>query len=98
MAGSNRIGINVGDVNIDDGDIYGDGVNIAARLEALASPGAICISEDTYRQIRGKLDVAARDMGEQQLKNISQPVRVYAISADNAMTQAPELPDKPGRG
>ena len=66
-----RIGIHVGDVIIDDGDIFGDGVNIAARLEGIAEPGGICISEDAYRQVRGKVDVAFDDMGEQQLKNIA---------------------------
>lgn len=76
-----RIGINLGDVVVDGDDLLGDGVNIAARLETLAEPGAICISEDAYRQIRGKIDIAAQDLGEQQLKNISEPVRVYAVRA-----------------
>jgi adenylate cyclase len=73
-----RIGINVGDILIDEGDIYGDGVNIAARLEALASPGAICLSEDAYNQIKNKLTLTLNvsDMGEQRLKNIAQPIRV----------------------
>src|SRR5262249_47359915 len=64
-----RIGVNVGDVIIDEGDIYGDGVNIAARLEGIADPGRICISEDTYRQIKGKLALNVTDLGDQQLKN-----------------------------
>jgi adenylate cyclase len=63
-----RIGINVGDIIIDEGDIYGDGVNIAARVETLASPGAICISDNAYQQIKGKLALEVSDMGEQQLK------------------------------
>src|SRR5262249_46910881 len=63
-----RIGINIGDIIIDDGDVYGDGVNIAARVEALASPGAICLSEDAYKQVKGKLALDVSDMGEQQLK------------------------------
>ena len=76
-----RIGINLGDVVVDGDDLLGDGVNVAARLERLAEPGAICISEDAYRQIRAKIDVAAQDLGEQRLKNISEPVRAYAIRA-----------------
>ena len=76
-----RIGINLGDVVVDGDDLLGDGVNIAARLERLAEPGAICVSEDAYRQIKAKVDVAAQDLGEQALKNISEPVRVYAIGA-----------------
>jgi TolB-like protein/class 3 adenylate cyclase/tetratricopeptide (TPR) repeat protein len=91
-----RIGINVGDIIIDEGDIYGDGVNIAARVESLASPGAICLSEDAYKQIKGKLSLDANDMGEQQLKNIAQPVRVFGIRVDDlAARQEPSLPDRP---
>lgn len=91
-----RIGINVGDIIIDEGDIYGDGVNIAARVESLATPGAICLSEDTYKQIKGKLEINVNDMGEQQLKNIAQPLRVYGVRPDVPQTR-PELalPDKP---
>jgi len=91
-----RIGINVGDIISDDGDIYGDGVNIAARIEALAEPGAICLSDNAYVQIKGKLPLDAADMGEQQLKNISQPVRVYRIRADGAAARpALSLPERP---
>src|SRR5208282_1804268 len=79
-----RIGINVGDIIIDDGDIYGDGVNIAARIETLASPGAICLSDNTYQQIKGKLTLGVSDMGERQLKNIAQPVRVHSVRDDDA--------------
>jgi adenylate cyclase len=91
-----RIGINVGDVIIDEGDIYGDGVNIAARVESLATPGAICLSENAYKQITGKLALDVTDMGEHHLKNIAQPVRVYGM----LLADAPErptlvLPDKP---
>ena len=71
-----RIGINVGDIIFDKGDIYGDGVNIAARLETLASPGAICLSDNVHQQIKGKLPFAVSDMGDVNLKNIAQPVRV----------------------
>ncbi|MGH6726899.1 MAG: adenylate/guanylate cyclase domain-containing protein [Pseudolabrys sp.] len=91
-----RIGINVGDIIIDDGDIYGDGVNIAARVESLARPGAICLSDSAYQQVKGKLTLEVCDMGEQQLKNIAQPVRVYGVRPDEASTRpAPSLPDKP---
>src|SRR5665811_2381808 len=91
-----RIGINVGDIIVDENDIYGDGVNIAARVETLASPGAICRSENAYQQMKGKLTLVVSDMGEQQLKNIAQPVRVYRVRLDGATaTVAPTLPDKP---
>jgi len=91
-----RMGLNVGDVIIDDGDIYGDGVNIAARVEALAIPGSICLSDNAYQQIKGKLALDVSDMGEQQLKNIAQPVRVYGVIFDVAPVQAGlALPDKP---
>ena len=91
-----RIGIHVGDIMIEDGDIFGDGVNIAARLEGIAQPGGICISDDAYRQVRGKLDVDFQDTGEQKLKNIARPVRVYQMPGGGA-TEAPALalPDKP---
>ncbi len=75
-----RIGINLGDIIIDDGDIFGDGVNIAARLEAIAEPGGIYVSRVVRDQVRDKLDLAFDDMGEQQVKNIARPVRVYRVS------------------
>jgi adenylate cyclase len=93
-----RIGINVGDIIIDDGDIYGDGVNIAARIETLASPGAICLSDNAYRQVKGKLALDVNDMGEQPLKNIAAPVRVYRVQFSGAALTAPPalpIPDKP---
>ena len=97
-----RIGINVGDIIIEDDDIFGDGVNIAARLEGIAVPGGICISDDAYRQVRDKLEVAFDDIGEQSLKNISRPVLVYRLDvAPKAATAAAAsrsplaLPDKP---
>jgi len=91
-----RIGINVGDIIFDEGDIYGDGVNVAARLEALASPGAICLSENTYAQVKGKLPINVSDMGVQQLKNIAHPVRVYSVQFEDAPTrQTLSLPDRP---
>ena len=90
------MGLNVGDIIIDEGDIYGDGVNIAARVETLAVAGAICLSDNAYQQIKGKLALDVSDMGEQQLKNIAQPVRVYGVLLDVAPVQAGlALPDKP---
>src|ERR1700675_859087 len=75
-----RIGIHLGDVvEESDGDLMGDGVNIAARLESVAKPGAICLSEDAYRQVKGRLDLAARDLGPTQLKNIAEPIRVHSL-------------------
>src|SRR6266849_4681995 len=75
-----RIGINVGDVVVEDGDIFGDGVNVAARLEALAEPGGICVSARVQEDAAGKLDLAFEDLGEQNLKNIARPVRVYRVT------------------
>jgi adenylate cyclase len=75
-----RIGVHLGDVvEESDGDLMGDGVNIAARLEGIAKPGAICLSEDAYRQVKGRLDLAVSDLGPTQLKNIAEPVRVYSL-------------------
>ena len=77
-----RIGINVGDVVVEDDDLYGDGVNVAARLETLAEPGGICVSDDLFRQVRGKIDLEFEDLGEQHLKNIQTPVRVFRVQLD----------------
>ena len=75
-----RIGIHLGDVvEESDGDLMGDGVNIAARLKSIAKPGAICLSEDAYRQVKARLDLAVSDLGATQLKNIAEPVRVYSL-------------------
>src|SRR5438067_5020432 len=79
-----RIGINVGDIIVDRGDIFGDGVNVAARLEGIAEPGGICISEDAYRQVRDKLNLNFEDAGDQQLKNIIRPVRTYRVRLDGS--------------
>ena len=79
-----RMGISVGDIIIDGGSIHGDGVNVAARLEALAEAGGICVSGRVQEDIHGRLDVAFQDIGEQQLKNISRPVRVYRVRLDAA--------------
>ena len=76
-----RIGINVGDIISDDSDIYGDGVNVAARLEALAEPGGICVARNVHDQVRDKLSFSFEDMGEQSVKNIARPVRAYRIEA-----------------
>ena len=73
------MGINVGDIIIDGGSIHGDGVNVAARLEALAEPGGICVSGRVQEDMHGRLDIAFEDIGEQQLKNIARPVRVYRV-------------------
>ena len=90
-----RIGIHVGDVILDDGKIYGDGVNIAARLEASAIPGGICISAAVHEQIRSKLDIECEDIGEQQVKNIPRPVRVLRVRMD--ATPAPVRTSRPSR-
>jgi TolB-like protein/class 3 adenylate cyclase len=95
-----RIGINVGDIVVEDGDIFGDGVNVAARLEGLAEPGGICVSARVQEDAAGKFDLAFEDIGEQQLKNIARPVRTYRVvsGARPTMPQAgsgPALPDKP---
>jgi adenylate cyclase len=91
-----RIGINVGDIIIDEGDIYGDGVNVAARVEALARAGAICLSDNAYQQVRGKLTLEVTDLGEQQLKNIVQPLRIYGVRLDGISAPAAlALPEKP---
>src|SRR5262245_33818767 len=74
-----RIGINVGDIISDDNDIYGDGVNVAARLEALAAPGGICVSRNVHDQVRDKLSFGFEDMGEQSVKNIARPIGVHRI-------------------
>ena len=94
-----RIGINVGDIVVEDGDIFGDGVNIAARLEGLAEPGGICVSARVQEDAAGRLELAFEDMGEQQLKNIARPVRVYRVCDADGKTQPMPavltLPDKP---
>jgi adenylate cyclase len=98
-----RMGLNVGDVVVEDGDIFGDGVNVAARLEGLATPGGICVSARVQEDAAGKVDLAFEDMGEQQLKNIARPVRVYRVRGHAVPTHEPPpalsqplpLPDKP---
>src|SRR6516164_5077594 len=103
-----RIGIHVGDIITDEGDIFGDVVNIAARLEGIAKPGGICISDDTYRQVRGKIDIVYDDIGLQALKNIADPMRAWSVQSGNKLASTPAanaspvlknqplpLPDKP---
>ncbi|HEU0082189.1 MAG TPA: adenylate/guanylate cyclase domain-containing protein, partial [Bradyrhizobium sp.] len=97
-----RIGIHVGDIIIDDNDIFGDGVNIAARLEGIAEPGGICMSDDAQRQVRGKVDFIFDDMGAQALKNIAEPMRAWRVRPEGAASTAsklsidpPALPEKP---
>jgi TolB-like protein/class 3 adenylate cyclase len=102
-----RIGIHVGDIIIDDNDIFGDGVNIAARLEGIAEPGGVCISDDAQRQIRGRVDIIFDDMGSQSLKNITEPMRAWRLRIDAKSSASPSpkasietaqpltLPDKP---
>ena len=79
-----------------DGDLMGDGVNIAARLEGIAEPGAICLSEDAYRQVKGRLDLAVTDLGPTQLKNIAEPIRVYSLRRRRSPpTRSPRRPQRP---
>lgn len=93
-----RMGVNVGDITDDGGDVHGEGVNIAARLEALAKPGGICISGDVYNQVQNRVNADFKDMGEQEVKHVSRPLRVYAIGV-TAQTASENptlaLPDKP---
>ncbi|MEJ2435650.1 MAG: adenylate/guanylate cyclase domain-containing protein, partial [Pseudolabrys sp.] len=91
------MGINVGDIIADEGgDVYGDGVNVAARIEPLAEPGAICLSDIAYRQVNGKVALDAADLGVRQLKNIAQPVHVYGVRPEApAPRPALSLPDRP---
>ena len=97
-----RIGINVGDIIVDGDDIFGDGVNVAARLESISEPGGICISDVVHQQVSGRVEAMFADLGEQNLKNIARPVRVYRLgvgpnprSASKAPSPTPVLPDKP---
>ena len=90
-----RIGIHLGDVvEESDGDLMGDGVNIAARLEGIAKPGVICLSEDAYRQVKGRLDLAVTDLGPTQLKNIAEPIRVYSLDVGAKPAPTALAPEK----
>ncbi len=92
-----RVGINIGDIIVDEDDIYGDGVNLAARLEGLAEPGGVCVSGSVFDQVKGKLDLGFEDMGPQAVKNFAEPVRAYRVVLDPnpAFDAPPPLPDKP---
>ena len=88
-----RVGIHLGDVvEESDGDLMGDGVNIAARLEGIAKPGAICLSEDAYRQVKGRLDLTVSDLGDTELKNIAEPIRVYSLEVGQSSQAKPTPP------
>src|SRR5215471_3128377 len=87
-----RIGIHQGDIVVEDGDIFGDGVNVAARLEALAEPGGICVSARVQEDAAGRLDLTFEDMGEQVLKNIARPVRVYRVRDASVPAKSPSAP------
>jgi len=94
-----RVGINLGDVMVEGADLLGDGVNVAARLEGIAEPGGICLSEDGWRQVQGKVAAEFVDRGEQSLKNVARPVRVFAVPPATGLAAPPRpelaLPDKP---
>ncbi len=97
-----RVGVNLGDIIVEDDDIFGDGVNVAARLEALAEPGGICVNRVVRDQVRDKLDIVFEDLGEQQVKNIARPVRAFRVVAEDKPMPEPSvpppalaLPDKP---
>jgi adenylate cyclase len=103
---THRIGINVGGIIIDGDDIFGDGVNVAARVENECEPGGVCLSGNGFEQVRGKTSFAFDDLGERVLKNIDRPVRLYAVRTGTAVAAAsaglsaeihkpPPLPDKP---
>ncbi len=104
-----RIGVHLGDVIVQDYHVYGDGVNIAARLQTVAAPGSICVSEAVYQQVYKKLDVAFEDLGVRELKNIEHPIRLYRVSAPKggrmaapidapAGVRPPRASPRPGRG
>jgi adenylate cyclase len=102
-----RVGIHVGDIIVDENDIFGDAVNIAARLEGISEPGGVCISDDARRQLRGKVDIGFDDIGLQMLKNIAEPIRAWRMQVGSASASSPSksvsagssqsltLPDKP---
>jgi adenylate cyclase len=94
-----RIGIHLGDVvEESDGDLMGDGVNIAARLEGIAEPGAICLSDDAYRHVKARLDLRVSDLGARQLKNIADPMRVYSLQVGSPAEAKPAAPVEPNSG
>jgi class 3 adenylate cyclase len=92
-----RVGVNLGDVVVQDGDLLGDGVNVAARLQSIAEPGGICISSSVYDQITGKLDLGFQDIGDRMLKNISRPIHVYRLSGAGKRAVVHRSAPKPAR-
>src|SRR5205823_12227165 len=90
-----RIGIHLGDIIVDEHDIFGDGVNIAVRLEGIAEPGGVCISDDAQRQIRSKVDITFEDIGSQSLKNIAEPMRVWRARIGPMLTKPPTQTAQP---
>ncbi len=90
-----RIGINIGDIIVEGEDIYGDGVNVAARLEGLAEPGGICMSRTVVSHVKGKVELDFEDLGEQQVKNIPEPIRVYRVVTDALAIQTVRSPSFP---
>jgi adenylate cyclase len=93
-----RVGVNLGDILVEGDDILGDGVNVAARLEGICDPGAICLSDDAYRQAHGRIEAEFADLGEQELKNIAKPMRVYAVTPQAiavAKAEVPAIPPAP---
>ena len=90
-----RIGINVGDVMVRDDDLFGDGVNVAARLEGLAEPGGICLSGSVHEQIHNKLGLAFDDMGEREVKNIARPIRVFKVATGSGQPAAASISRQP---
>src|SRR5262249_17428817 len=94
-----RIGVHVGDIIVEDGDIFGEGVNIAARLDSLADPGGICVSARVQEDVDGRIEVDFRDGGDQQLKNIARPIRIFRLQfgRDEAMPAAAPMLALPGK-
>ncbi|PZV35924.1 hypothetical protein B5V02_24915 [Mesorhizobium kowhaii] len=92
-----RVGVNLGDVLVEGSDLYGDGVNIAARLQASAEPGTVFVSETVFNHVRGKVQVGFEDLGEHSLKNIAEPVRIYKVSRAAAVAGAPRRTDRPSK-
>jgi adenylate cyclase len=86
-----RIGINIGDIIVEGEDIYGDGVNVASRLEGLAEPGGICVASNVHDQVKTKVDLAFEDLGAQELKNIAEPVRVFRVSIGPEVAETPTV-------
>src|SRR5207248_1815109 len=85
-----RVGVNLGDVIVEDGDLYGDGVNLAARLEGLAEPGGICLSDTAHRHVASKLPLGFRDLGERSVKNFAKPIRVYSVGPEGGPVRVPD--------